>query len=93
MDVFINKKYFEKNKKKAEDRGKEEGFEDSITFDDLHSREVELTITADNLNATFETDLGYFNIDLPLSQDNFISFLEIAVKKANKLKTLIEAAK
>lgn len=93
--LSINKKEFDKVKEKAFKENEEAGCdEEGYMFPDLTLEKMEFIFDGDTLDISGDLgDLGYLSIEIPMSTDNAIHFIEEYVKKMNKIKTILEAAK
>ena len=92
----IDSEYFEKNKDKFLKTAKEEfGDENSKSY--LYIDEIEGQISEIEDNKIFITiensPIGYISMDVSISTDDLVKLLEIAVKKMNKYKTVLESLK
>jgi len=90
--VNINKEFFEKHKKEYEDEAKADGVEDSYTYTDEIEGEVE-EICDDSISIKVDNDMGYISMDVKLTVEDWVSLVELAVKKLNKFKTVLEGLK
>lgn len=98
MYVNLNKEWLLKNIPVGESNAKEEFGEeakDQILFSELEENEVCLEIDSERqeLNVSFDSQLGYFSIDIPISDEDLITLIEIVTKKINRFKTALEALK
>jgi hypothetical protein len=98
MYANVKASFIEKEKAKAHQNavgelGDEEG-KDSLLWQELEDSVDDMSIE-DNGDIYFSwtNSLGSFGMTFKPSTDDFIKLLEIAVKKANKIKTLLEASK
>ena len=98
MYVQLNNDYFEKHKEEASILaasllGKKES-EGLCIFEDLKETTAKIDeIDGDTATIEIDSPLGYFSFNVKISPENQIFFLEQAIKKANKIKTLLEASK
>ncbi len=103
MDLNINIKEFEKQKKEAQKRFNEEYKNDTsdsvYMWEDLwldYSEEV----VEDNMlkiSGTMKTqdnkDLGFFNLNVPLDFEKLIEIFQSYIKKLQKVKNVMESVK
>lgn len=73
---------------------------DELVYNELNLSDAELEFDDKSgklfINGSFfrETDyLGYLSLDLPLDLDTVTNIIEFYIKKVNKVKTILEAAK
>jgi hypothetical protein len=97
MYVNIDTDFFDKSRKVAEkeaiaELGEDDGKNHALWTDLVDNIEID-EISDANILVHIENKLGFFSFEIPLTTDNLIDILEIAVKKANKIKTLLEASK
>ena len=98
MYVEINSKFYEKNKEKQLKHAKEtidadiEGpiWTDAEMVDKIDTLDID---EDGHITIVITNTLGYFCFDLPLGTEELISLFEVAVKKMNKIKTMLEALK
>ena len=100
MYLEIKKDVFEKNQKEAQEEGiasiGEEG-KNSLVFDVVETID-EFNIEDNQIELCVQTrvkgeELVYFSLTIPLDMDDIASLISSYVKKANKIKTLLEASK
>lgn len=96
--VNIEKEFFEKNKeaaaKKAIKEFDEEGGKDILYFD-VKDNETRIDGIEDDgtINVVSDSKLGYISFDVKLSDDDYIEFAGLIIKKLNKFKSAIESVK
>ena len=99
--IDLEKKFLEDNKAEMEEEAKTaDGETNHLTFSrseataDLFNVEV-VEIDDNNNTITLQGDWqgGFMSITAELSIDQLIGLIEIATKKLNKVKTVLEAAK
>ena len=94
----INKDFFDKNKesmnKEAIEEMGDEG-KDSYLFNDNEDGVIEeIDEEASTINIKCETSqLGYISMDIKVDSEDLLSLIELAVKKLNKFKTVLEGLK
>jgi hypothetical protein len=96
MYTSLNEDFLNKTKAKAkEDSVAEYGDDgkDKLLYADLADKVIDMEITEDSINIGFETDLGYFSVDIPLTAENWETLLTLMIKRMNKIKTMMEALK
>ena len=102
--IDIDSVFLEKNRKKMNEEAKKEyGTEDSktrlvYTLSEAQADTVNVRIEdidADNNTITIvaDTELGSFWITAEMNVDQLIALIEVATKKLNKAKTLLETIK
>ena len=98
-DIYLSldKKQFDSKKLKALKDAKDEFGEEEdeqYLFSSLTLESNEFSFDGNELYISGELEgLGYLSMTLPLSTDDAITFIEEYVKKMNKIKTILEAAK
>lgn len=95
--LSLDKAKFEKVKAKALKDATDNFGDDEdpcYMFSELNLERMEFSFDGNELVISGDlADLGYISIDIPMSTDNAIHFIEEYVKKMNKIKTILEAAK
>lgn len=98
MYANVKADFVEKEKEKAnfnaiQELGKEEG-KNALLWTNIEDSIEDVSIEENgDVFVCWNNRLGSFSLTLELDTDDFIKLLEIAVKKANKIKTLLEASK
>jgi len=98
MYIWLNLDFLEKNKKKAKETAislaAEEG-ENAMCWEELDFKIEECYIDSDNdtIHVSIDSDLGYFILEIPIELNMLESMVALAVKKLNKVKTLLETIK
>lgn len=95
MYASIDSKFLEKNKEKAlKDYKEETGEEDErYLFTNLDDRVESVIEETGKITIMVSNSLGYFSIEYNLDSEDLIRLFEVAVKKMNKVKTLLESLK
>ena len=91
----LKKKEEEANKKAISEMGDEEG-KDSLMFDSENIKEdgcYVSDINGENISITLESDIVYVDLTATLSDEHIIKIVELATKKLNRLKTVMEGLK
>jgi len=96
MEAWLDRKFFDKNKAGAlvadiEASGDKEAY--SYLFKDLKAEIDELEIHEDYIFVSLSNNLGSFNFRIPLGIQDFITMMELTIKRMNKIKTILEAMK
>lgn len=96
--LSLDKEKFDKQKAKAL-RISEGAANDADTipeyvFEDLTLKSTEFDFNGNELYISGDLEgLGYLSLTIPIDTDDAITFIEEYVKKMNKIKTILEAAK
>ena len=101
--INIDKVFFEKNKEKMEKEAiKQYGTEEKsrlvyaiseVQADTVNARIDEIDADSNTITLVAETELGSFWITAEMNVDQLIDLIEVATKKLNKAKTLLETIK
>jgi hypothetical protein len=90
--VSINKEFFEKHKTELEAESIANGDENGFLHSDEMEGEVE-EISDESICVKCDNDIGYISMDVKLTTEDWINLMELAVKKLNKFKTVLEGLK
>lgn len=97
MYVSLDKNFLDKNLSEAQELAKEEYGEDTTfcIFPHLEAKFEECEIKQEEgvIEASFTGDLGYIQVEIPLSTDLMEALLNHTLAKLNKFKTIIQALK
>lgn len=96
MYANIDAKFLEKTRKQASEEAVAELGDDTtdrLLYDEMADKMEIDQIDDDSLFITIENKLGVFSIDLPLTPENLEVILGIALKRMNKIKSLLENLK
>ena len=90
----IDKDWIDKNEAMGRKTTKENTGEENndLTFEEVEIRSIDAEFD-DNINFNLDTKLGYLSFTWEMSMRDLISILEIAIKKSNKIKTMLESIK
>lgn len=91
-EEFTPEKIKEAEKQSMDELGDEEG-KGYLRFDDDEAIPTIEEITDEEINVIVDGKFGYISLDLKLTADDLIALVELAVKKLNKYKTIIEGLK
>ncbi len=102
--VDIDEMFLEKNKEKMEKEaieqyGKEDGKShfvyslSEMSADTVNTRIEEINADSNTITLVADTELGSFWITAEMNVDQLIDLIEVATKKLNKAKTLLETIK
>ena len=97
--LSLKKEFLDKNSKEAEaesisNMGEEDGKGYLIfNFDESNVEIEEIDESKSQLSVRSTTDLGDIYLTVELTVDSLISLIEVATKKLNKVKTVLEAVK
>ena len=96
----MDESIFEKEKKKAKERAREEFGSDNtrslfwdlnFSINELDYNESEITATGSVESGSF--NLGYLTVVIPLDIDTIVKVIEDYVKRMNKVKNVLESVK
>jgi hypothetical protein len=91
---FVNKNLKNWNDEAISELGEEEGKDCYLYMDSENARIEEIDEENGELHIACETSkLGYISLDVELRADDLLDLIEIAVKKLNKFKTVLEGLK
>jgi hypothetical protein len=90
---FVDKHLKEWNEEAIKEFGKEG--KDMYLFNDEEDARIEdIEEDAGKFNVVCETSkIGYISLDVKMTTDDLLSLIELAVKKLNKFKTILEGMK
>ncbi|HKU48738.1 MAG TPA: hypothetical protein VJP79_02190 [Nitrososphaera sp.] len=89
---FVDKTLKKVNQEAIKEFSGEENPERDFYHYDLKDHEIKISIEDDELNVSVENELGSFYFSRKLTTDDMVNVIENAVKKANKIKTILEAS-
>lgn len=94
-DTFSQAKIKEYNKAYKEAYSAEDDAETSLKIEDLKATVDNIEIDEDALTIFMDSKIGYISltVDLTKEEDMLLKTIEIAVKKLNKFKTVLESLK
>ena len=91
-DKFLVKTRKEASKQAIEEMGTEDG-KDYLIYPELKDSIDNLEFEEGNISVMVSNELGCFSFDIPLDTLALEQILSIAIKKMNKIKTMLESLK
>lgn len=97
MYVRIKGNFLEKTKERAKEEaiaevGKEDAGND-LLYPELKDSIEAFEVTDTGISVSFDTEIGFISVDIPIDADDLIHLIENAVKKFNKIKSVFEGLK
>jgi len=97
MYARIDKSYIDKHAEGARESAVkqfgEEDAGDDLLFEDVEMKSVEAEVEDEKIDFSLDTEMGYISFEWSPDVDELIGIIELAVKKSNKIKTMLEAIK
>jgi len=97
MDATLSKSFIEKTKEAANKRAikqYDDENDDGLLYEGLKHSVEEMTIEDNCIKVGIDVkDLGWINLDIPLTVEDLTDIIELSVKKLNKFKTALEVLK
>lgn len=87
--------YLKKTEKQALEKFRKDCGDDRecLEYPELKDDITELDLEDDEITVSIDNDLGFFCFRIPLDMGMYEKVISVAIKKMNKLKTLMETVK
>jgi len=91
---FLNKNLEQAKKRSIEDLGEADGAKFAQFPDGTFRAEVcEFEVNDENISISFDTELGFITVDIPMNVQIQEAVLSATIRKMNKIKSLLETLK